>query len=200
MIDTQLPEIMKETDPYLAEFERFEKTGPPWLYPIRQAGIARFADRGFPTIRDEDWRFTNIAPITKLPFRPLLEPTRHTIELAEIDRQPFSKIEGCQLVFVDGFFSQPLSRIAPLSKACFLGSLAAAAAEEHPALQKHLAQHVRTDNNAFTALNTAFFTDGVFIHVPDGMDFEHPIHLLFLSTGREHGATSFPRNLIVAGR
>jgi Fe-S cluster assembly protein SufD len=191
---------MKETDPYLGEFERFEKTGPAWLYPIRQAGIARFADLGFPTMHDEDWRFTNVAPIAKLPFRPLLEANDPAVTAAEIDRQPFGKIKGCRLVFVDGFFSSELSSVAPLAKGCALGSLAAAAAEEHPALQKHLAQHARADKNAFTALNTAFFTDGAFIYVPDNMDFEHPVHLLFLSTGRERGATTFPRNLIIAGK
>jgi len=102
MIDTQ--EIMKETDPYLVEFERVEKSGPSWLYPIRQAGMARFAELGFPTLRDEDWRFTNVAPIAKLPFRPSLEPTEHGVRMSEVEHQPFSKIRGCRLVFVDGFF------------------------------------------------------------------------------------------------
>jgi len=114
MIDTQ--EIMKETDPYLMEFERVEKSGPSWLYPIRQAGMARFAELGFPTLRDEDWRFTNVTPIAKLPFRPSLEPTDHGVRMSEVENQPFSRIRGCRLVFVDGFFSSELSSIEPVSK------------------------------------------------------------------------------------
>jgi len=200
MIETPGTEVMKETDPYLSEFERIEKSGPAWVYPIRQAGIARFADLGFPTIHDEDWRFTNVQPIANLPFRPALEASEHTITAAEIAQLPFARIKGCQLVFIDGFFSSELSSVAPLSDGCYLGSLATAAAEEHPFLRKHLAQHARTENNAFTALNSAFFTDGAFIHLPDRTNFEHPVHLLFLSTGREPGLTTFPRNLIVAGR
>lgn len=198
MIETQ--EVMKETDPYVAEFERIEKSGPSWIYPIRQAGMARFSELGFPTLQDEDWRFTNVAPIAKFPFRPSVEAGEHGIRASEIERLPFSRIPGCRLVFVDGFFAQELSSIQPVSKGCYLGSLATASAEGHPVLQKHLARHARTERNAFTALNTAFFTDGAFVHVPDGMDFEHPIHLLFLSTGREQGNTSFPRNVIVAGK
>ena len=55
---------MKETDPYLETFERFEAQAkqPAWVFPLRKAGIARFAELGFPTLQQEDWRFTNVAP------------------------------------------------------------------------------------------------------------------------------------------
>ena len=64
---------MKETEPYLQKFARFENETkqPPWVFPLRKAGIARFAELGFPTINDEDWRFTNVSPIAKLPFQPV---------------------------------------------------------------------------------------------------------------------------------
>jgi len=87
MIATKTEQMMKETDPYLAKFERFENEAkqPSWLFPLRKAGIARFAELGFPTTRHEDWRFTNVAPIAKLPFRPVFDqawmelgPTRST--------------------------------------------------------------------------------------------------------------------------
>src|SRR3982751_4145288 len=70
-----LDPIMTETAPFMEKFERFEKEAkqPPWLFPLRKAGISRFAEQGFPTINDEDWRFTNVAPITKLPFNPVFE-------------------------------------------------------------------------------------------------------------------------------
>ena len=78
MIATKPYQLMKEADPYLAKFERFEKEAkqPPWLFPLRKAGIARFAELGFPTTRHEDWRFTNVAPIAKLPFKPVFQPSR----------------------------------------------------------------------------------------------------------------------------
>ena len=47
----------------------------PWLFPLRKAGLARFAELGFPTLRHEDWRFTNVAPIAKLPFKPIFDAT-----------------------------------------------------------------------------------------------------------------------------
>src|ERR1035441_8146894 len=56
-------------DPIVKQFNRAEATvQPKWLGPLRKAGIASFADQGFPTLQDEDWRFTNVAPIAKLPF------------------------------------------------------------------------------------------------------------------------------------
>src|SRR6187401_1898406 len=70
----------KRVEPYVKAFERFEQAGarqqPPWLFPLRKAGIARFAELGFPTLKHEDWRFTNVAPIAKLPFRPVYDPAR----------------------------------------------------------------------------------------------------------------------------
>ena len=61
---------MKDTDQYLATFERFEAQAPPpaWMSPLRKAGITRFAELGFPTLQQEDWRFTNVAPLASLPF------------------------------------------------------------------------------------------------------------------------------------
>ena len=61
-------------DRHLTAFDAVEKDSsirePSWVLPLRKAGIARFAELGFPTTKMEDWRFTNVAPITKLPFIP----------------------------------------------------------------------------------------------------------------------------------
>ena len=60
-------------DRYRAEFEALEREGawrhPAWLAPLRQAALARFAETGFPTTRDEDWRYTSLAPLTGRTFR-----------------------------------------------------------------------------------------------------------------------------------
>jgi len=65
-------------------------------------------------------------------------------------------------------------------------------------LEKHLARYALGQDNAFTSLNTAFFQDGAFVYVSAGKVVEKPIQLLFISTGKESGATSHPRNLIIA--
>ncbi len=78
-----------------------------------------------------------------------------------------------------------------------LGSLAAALAEDSPAIRQRLAGSTGGDEDAFAALNTAFFMDGAFIEIPAGLAVGEPVHLLFIST--EAGAASHPRNLILAG-
>ena len=74
MIDIATKEPAPQLDACWEQFERFAKPRigrePAWLNALRKAGISRFAETGFPTTRDEDWRFTNVAPLAKLPMAP----------------------------------------------------------------------------------------------------------------------------------
>ena len=78
--DVKPKQPMMENGPYLEKFEQFEKGAkdPAWVRVARKAGISHFAELGFPTLQDEDWRFTNVAPIAKLPFKPVLDTARAT--------------------------------------------------------------------------------------------------------------------------
>src|SRR5580704_13227499 len=193
-------EKTRNTDAYWEKFEQsdFESKQPSWLFPLRKAAITRFAEMGFPTTKDEDWRFTNVAPIAKLPFRPAFEYSRGKLDDAAIGRFSFTGLKGSRLVFVNGHFSKELSSVPPQKDGIKIGSLAAALKSDSDLIEKHLARHAQTDKNAFAALNTAFFQDGAFIYVPVGQTVAEPVHLLFVSTASEAGATSSPRNLIIA--
>src|SRR5437588_6853755 len=102
---------MKDTEQYLQKFERFEKeaTQPSWVFPLRKAGMARFAERGFPSVQDEDWRFTNVAPLTRLPFRPVFEAARNGLTAEAIAGFTFGQLPTHRLVFVNGHFVPELS-------------------------------------------------------------------------------------------
>jgi Fe-S cluster assembly protein SufD len=191
---------MKETEPHLQKFARFENETkqPPWVFPLRKAGIARFAELGFPTVNDEDWRFTNVAPIAKMPFQPVLEPSHDGLDLDTVSTFAFGALPGTRLVFVDGHYAQNLSSEGTQQPGVKVSSLAAALNSDPALLEKHLARYALGQDNAFTSLNTAFFQDGAFIHVSVGKSVEAPIQLLFISSGKETGATSSPRNLIIA--
>src|SRR5947208_12026464 len=117
MIEAMENPSMKETDPHLTQFERFESEPkqPSWLFPLRKAGLARFAEAGFPTLNDEDWRFTNVAPIAKLPFKPVFQPARDGLTAESIRQFSFGALAASRLVFVDGHFIVELS--APGSQA-----------------------------------------------------------------------------------
>lgn len=193
-------DIMKETDPYLEKFERFERSArhPAWVLPVRKAGLARFAELGFPTVQHEDWRYTNVAPLVKLPFRPFYEASPNGAASEVLSRAAFGGLTGNRLVFVNGHYSGELSSLCPESHGVKIGSLALALSSDSAFLEKHLGRYADTQRNAFAALNQAFFLDGAFIHVPEGVTVEEPIQLVFISTAKQPGASVHPRNLIIA--
>ena len=183
-------------------FERFEQAGasaqPSWLFPLRKAGIARFAELGFPTLKHENWRFTNVAPIAKLPFKPVLDAAASGLTREALAQFPFAKLPGTRLVFVDGHFNADLVHRARASpNGIKVGNLAAALTTDSALVEKHLGRYVRTEDNAFAALNNAFFQDGGFVYVPAGQSIEEPVQFLFINTSKDAGATTHPRNLIV---
>ena len=201
VLDSVRPTTIHETTaPWLAEHERFLRDlpadEPAAVKALRQLGIERFAALGFPTLRQEDWRFTNVAPVARGTFvRPESDP-----EAADPARLSVLDFEtSARLVFVDGRFSAKLSQMGDLPAGTVVTSLADALARTPDQVGPWLGRLSET-SNPFVALNAAFLHDGAFVLVPRGVVLEKPVHLLFLSSGSEAGATfSFPHNLIVAG-
>ena len=187
-----------ELQSYLEGFTRFEKSAPGheqgWLRTLRHDGFARFSELGFPTTHDEDWRFTNIAPISRTAFR-LAEGAG---KINPRDLEPF-RIPGaaCQLVFVNGRYAPELSLLGKLPKGVRVCSLAEAIKHAR-SLEGLLGRYASFDRDAFIALNTAFLADGGHVYVPRGVVVEAPICFLFVSTGNTAPAMAHPRNLVVA--
>ncbi|MEW6161395.1 MAG: SufD family Fe-S cluster assembly protein, partial [Verrucomicrobiota bacterium] len=204
MIQTEQLIEVREKDPHLRQFENLERTAPDrtpsWLYATRKAALARFSELGFPTTRDENWRFTNIAPIAQLPFEPVLECDRSDVTRNQLLDLAFSRLESIQLVFVNGHFAPELSYLPALPSGVQIGSIGEGLCAGASLLERHLARYARVENNPFTALNTAFFLDGAYISIPAGVALDKPIHLLFISNATDRGATISPRILIVAER
>lgn len=187
------------TEPFLEKFRHFESVAKTSLLPFRKAGLALFAELGFPTLQNEDWRFTNVAPLTKLPFAPVFEvPEVSVAEINVLSDFAFAKLVGPRLVFVNGHYSEKLSTIEKLPNGVKAGSLAAALNSEAMLVEKYLGRCTPAKDNAFAALNQAFFLDGAFIYVPKGVVVETPIQLVYICSANETGATMQPRNLIVA--
>jgi Fe-S cluster assembly protein SufD len=188
------------TDPYLEKFESFEQglQQPVWVSPLRRAGMASYQEQGFPTLRDEDWRFTNLAPVARLPFNPVVGARAERSGKETLDRAAFAGLPGSRLVFVDGRYAADLSSVRSMPSGVMVGSLAAALTQEADFVKKFLGRHAQTQGNAFAALNQAFFLDGGFVYLPAGAVVEDPIQLVFVSSVRQSGAAIHPRNLIVA--
>jgi Fe-S cluster assembly protein SufD len=188
------------TGDVLEQFNALERgvKQPAWLASARQAGLARYTELGLPTLRDEDWRFTNVAAIVKLPFQPALEPVPGGVRADALQRLAFADLPGPRLVFVNGHYAAALSRTAKLPAGVVVSNLAAALAADPALLEKHLGHYAPTADNGFAALNQAFFGDGGFVHVPAGQVVAAPIQFIYVATGKHSGAAIHPRNLVVA--
>ncbi|HTX42978.1 MAG TPA: Fe-S cluster assembly protein SufD [Acidobacteriaceae bacterium] len=181
---------------WLEAFTEAEKTAPraAWLKRLREDAFARFWDVGFPTTKDEDWRFTNVSAIARTHFRPA-----GADKLTKKNVEAFG-IEGAAatLVFVNGRYARELSQTSGLPKGVTVASLREQI-EQHPeSIEKHLGRYADQKRDAFVALNTAFLSDGAWVHAARGVVLEAPIYLLYLTTHEDAPTVTHPRNLIVA--
>jgi len=196
-------EATEEKETYVRQFARLEERlaggRQPWLHRIRRAAMAQFAELGFPTTRHEEWRFTNVSPLTKIPFQPVADDELDGVAPATLKQFTFGGLDCIRLVFENGRFSAKLSPIRSLHNGMKIGSLAAALDSDRERVEPYLGRHASCKDHAFVALNTAFVEDGAFIYVPPGKIVEQPLHLLFLSTSLDEPKVSHPRNLIVVG-
>ncbi|MEP0844120.1 MAG: Fe-S cluster assembly protein SufD [Phycisphaerae bacterium] len=182
-------------------FERVEKgllATAAWFHPVRKSAIARFGATGLPTTQDEEWRYTNVSALEMTAFAPAV-PLERPLPAEETAPYLFGDPGGARLVFVNGYYDERLSSVPVLPGNVRPASLAAAMRSDADALRPHLARHAQIERNPFTALNTALFPDGAFVHVPRGVVVERPIQVLYLSTGGGEPTVSHPRTLIVAG-
>ena len=184
---------------YLEAFRELEKVRqgaePVWLRHLRAEGWDIFKSNGFPTVRDEDWRFTNLASLTRTEFRRAPESA---ISRSAVDG---SLLAGavCQLVFVNGRFAPGLSDIASLPAGLEVSSLSDALRHKAESVEQHLGRYANLRRDAFAALNTAFWEDGAYIRIRRGAQIEQPVHLLFVTTDATSSPVmTHPRSLIVA--
>jgi Fe-S cluster assembly protein SufD len=191
---------MREQNAYVAQFARLEKEAAggrrSWVQRLREEALERFAELGFPTTRDEEWRQTNVEPIARTGFHPAARRL-DGIAPRDLARFTFGNLSCAQLVFLNGTFAPQLSSLGALPRGVRAGNLESALEADRVLIEPHLARYASHSDHAFRALNTAFLRDGAFLHVPRGTVLEAPIQLLFISAARGEKTHSHPRNLIL---
>jgi Fe-S cluster assembly protein SufD len=173
--------IAEQTGTWLTLFTN-QLPAPAWLQPLRDAAFARFAELGFPTTHDEEWRFTNVAPIARTTFAP----GRKGVVETKLAKGPI------QLVFANGHL---LTRPESLPKGLEAGGFG----DDPEAIAQHLGKHAGFADNAFVALNTAMIADGALIRVARGAVIEEPIEIFYLTTGTKQPTAVHPRAMILVG-
>ena len=170
----------------------FSSPALAWLNQLRASAVDRVGALTVPTTRDEEWRFTDISPLSKLSFQPVR--TASPLQTADVERF-YLEEATTRLVFVDGVYAPQLSSVAR-NLGVVVMNLSAAVSAHAAAIEPHLGRHTEFRDNVFAALNTAFLHDGALIVVPRDASVAAPVHLLFLATQKE--TASYPRCLVVA--
>jgi Fe-S cluster assembly protein SufD len=174
--------------------------GPAWLRALRRAAIEELAAHGLPTSRDEEWKYTSLAPLLAAPLDLAADGAGG--ELSEETIAAFLAGPGSwsRLVFVNGRYVAKLSSVPPPAAQARVGSLAEALITDEETVRAHLPDLSEPGAHPFAALNAAFWEDGAFVHVPAGVSLAEPVHLVFLATGQPAARADHPRSVIVLER
>ncbi len=171
--------------------EAVADAGSAWQRTLRMRAVERANELAVPTTRDEEWRFTDLSPLYRIPFRPAA--SAGIVDKSQIDAFVIPEAET-RLVFVDGHYSAEFSHVSS-NDGVTVANLADASRSAESVAETHLAKLASIDDDAFAAVNTAFLRDGALIHVARERVVSAPIHLLFVAT-RKDGA-AYPRVLVV---
>lgn len=191
------------TEAIAALFDRRELSNQDGWSAYRKAAMQEFGRLGFPSVKNEEWRFTNILPLVKTEY--VLD------EMAAISEADMARVqslvqEHCagiysaeevyRLVLVNGAIVPSLS-VLPAQEGVSIQSLRAA--QEHPQCQAHFGTVLQIKDNAFAALNSAMFEDGLFVHIADRVALEKPLHVVKVLLGTE-ATMHHSRDLFVLGK
>ena len=170
----------------------------PWLAAMREASLVSFERLDFPTTRLEEWKYTSTRRLSKLEWTHQVEaPQQAEVDRAQalLDAMPLADVEHL-LVFLNGRFHAGLSRQGKLPEGCVFSPLAQVLGEGGQGLEQRLGRHLDHESQAFTALNTAFLQDGLFLSLPRGAVVEQPIHVAFVSLAGRGPVVCHPRSLV----
>ena len=174
--------------------------GPAWLHALRTQGFDAYRESGLPTIRNEEWRYTSVSPIAKISWRVAPQEFGSRLRPLDIARFLPAGLDVPRLVFINGRLVTRLSTQGRLAAGLHFLGLREALESKGPSarvVQAHLARHAEIEGDAFTALNTAFFENGAFIHVQRGLGFDQPVQVLHLTVAGDQPVVAQPRALII---
>ena len=183
-------------DHYTREFTGLQFDAPDWLSSIRRDAFDAFRSEGFPTLRHENWKYTDVRPLIKREFCVPQQADEFDREF--VKSAGFADAGSHELVFTNGRYRDELSTSLPLPDGVILQSLHSAMGAHKDLFQGFLNRHV-AGRSPFVSLNTAFINDGVLLYIPDGVCLEQPVNLLFLADSRQHPVAAHVRTLIILG-
>lgn len=167
------------------------------LHDIRTSALKNFENKGFPSKKEEAWKYTSLSAILKNDFS-VFPKTENTVEFSEVKKYFLHEIDTHKIIFVDGIFSSFLSATTHDGLDVCLMS----AALNKPKYKSYIDAYfnkIANKDDSLTSLNTAFANEGAYVNIPKNKVVEKPIEIIYFSTGKENALMVQPRNLVIVG-
>jgi Fe-S cluster assembly protein SufD len=167
------------------------------LHDVRTSAIKNFEDKGFPTKKDEAWKYTSLNAILKNDFTVF--PKKDTaIEFNQVKKYFLHEVDTYKVVFIDGVFSSYLSSTTHEGiDVCLMSSVLTK--PKYKMIIDTYFNQIANKEDSLTSLNTAFAYEGAYINIPNSKVADKPIEIMYFSTGNESALMVQPRNLVIVG-
>ncbi len=183
---------------YINQFESLERNlngeSKKPIHSFRKIAALNIAELYFPTVRDEEWRYTDISPILAHQFN--FASVAGTIEKEQIEQYLFNHSGYTTLVFINGILDSKLSNIPVADENLVIMSLKEAFESHQSVVEEYIGKNTATNKGIFSEINSAFLSDGAFVLIRKNTVVDKPIHILFLSSV-ENELIIRPRNLFI---
>lgn len=190
---------MELKDKLLASFMAFEEKIDTHseLHELRSHAIKKFENKGFPTKKEEAWKYTSLNAILKNDFS-VFPKKENAIEFKDVKKYFLHEIDTYKVVFIDGIFSSFLSSTTHDGlDVCLMSS--ALTKPKYKMIVDTYFNQIANKEDSLTSLNTAFSLEGAYINIPKSKVVEKPIEIIYFSTGNEAALMVQPRNLVIVG-
>ncbi|MFV8341480.1 Fe-S cluster assembly protein SufD [Flavobacterium sp. XS2P39] len=167
------------------------------LHDLRTSAIKNFENKGFPTKKDEAWKYTSLNAILKNDFT-VFPKQESAVEFNHVKKYFLHEIDTYKVVFIDGVFSSHLSSTTHDGIDICLMSSALTKPKYKMVIDTYFNQ-IASKEESLTSLNTAFANEGAYIHIPKSKVADKPIEIMYFSTGSEAALLVQPRNLVIVG-
>lgn len=176
--------------------ERIQKESVAWLKDLKKSSLNRFETLGVPTVKDEEWKYTNLSSVFNQKFNVNGNPQLN--EQAEFDA--YCAHNPIRITYVNGHYNEKLSQLKNLPKGVTILPLTQALASHGEKIKALLSKYAANQSSSFVALNTALTDNGVFIDIAPNAVCDEYIHIVHVTSSSNGEALSFPRTIILCGK
>jgi Fe-S cluster assembly protein SufD len=190
---------MELKDKLVSSFIAFEENvdTDDTLHDVRTRALKNFEAKGFPTRKQEEWKYTSLNPILKNDFS-IFPKQENGVEIQDVKKYFLHEIDTYKVIFVDGIFSSFLSSTTHDGlDVCLMSS--ALTKPKYKLVIENYFNKIASKDESLTSLNTAFALEGAYINVPKNKVVDKPIEIINFSTGKQQALMLQPRNLVIVG-